>query len=126
MHAGPRDAESHFKVTIVSAAFESLALLARHRAVNAALADELKTGIHALSITARTPKQWEADQTVAKSPACLGGQQGGAEVQPCACEKSQHAMSKASLSLARVASLTPPRSCSPSDLVAPGSKHDHQ
>jgi stress-induced morphogen len=73
MHSGPRDAESHFKVTIVAAAFESLAILARHRTVNAALADELKNGIHALSITARTPHQWEADQTVAKSPACLGG-----------------------------------------------------
>lgn len=76
MHAGPRDAESHFKVTIVSDAFNSLALLARHRLVNATLAAELKGGIHALSITARTPQQWQADQTVAKSPACLGGQEG--------------------------------------------------
>ena len=73
MHSGPRDAESHFKVTVISSFFDGLALLARHRLVNATLATELKSGIHALSITARTPTPWSADQTVAKSPACLGG-----------------------------------------------------
>ena len=73
MHSVPRGSETHFKVTVVSAAFESLGLLQRHRAVNAALAEELRSGVHALSITTRTPAQWEHDQTVAKSPACLGG-----------------------------------------------------
>lgn len=73
MHSGPRDAESHFKVTIVAQKFDQQPVLARHRAVNAALAAELKNGIHALSITARSPDQWAKDQTVAKSPGCLGG-----------------------------------------------------
>lgn len=72
MHGG-RGNETHFKVTVVSASFEGQPILARHRAVNAALAEELKSGVHALSITARTPTQWEADSNVAKSPACLGG-----------------------------------------------------
>jgi stress-induced morphogen len=73
MHSGPPGRESHFKVTVVSEKFHGLAVLARHRAVNTALAEELKNGIHALSITARSPEQWEKDSTVAKSPACLGG-----------------------------------------------------
>lgn len=72
MHGG-RGNETHFKVTVVSASFDGLPLLARHRAVNAALAEELKSGVHALSITARTPAQWAADDKVSKSPACLGG-----------------------------------------------------
>jgi stress-induced morphogen len=73
-HSGPPGRESHFKVTVVSAVFEGMPLLARHRAVNACLAEELANGLHALSIVARSPAQWEADSTVAKSPPCLGGQ----------------------------------------------------
>jgi len=75
MHAVPRGSETHFKVTVISSAFEGKPLLARHRAVNAALAEELQTpgGIHALSIVARTPDQWATDQTVNQSPACMGG-----------------------------------------------------
>jgi len=75
MHAVPRGSETHFKVTVVAQTFEGMGLLARHRSVNTCLADELKSGVHALSITARTPLQWEQDHTVAKSPACLGGEQ---------------------------------------------------
>jgi BolA protein len=75
MHAVPRGSETHFKVTVISSSFEGKPLLARHRAVNAALAEELQTpgGIHALSIVARTPEQWAKDQTVNQSPACMGG-----------------------------------------------------
>lgn len=73
MHSVPRGSETHFKVTVVSAAFDSLNLLARHRAINTALAEELQSGVHALSIHARTPAQWATDHSVTKSPACLGG-----------------------------------------------------
>lgn len=86
MHAVPRGSETHFKVTLVAQAFEGLALLARHRAVNACLADELKSGVHALSITARTPTQWEQDHSVAKSPACLGGEHNA----PALCRIAPH------------------------------------
>lgn len=54
-HAGARDGRGHFAVTIVSEAFTSLAPLARHRRVYAALGDLMQTDIHALSIQARTP-----------------------------------------------------------------------
>ncbi|MFO1071517.1 MAG: BolA family protein [Geminicoccaceae bacterium] len=55
-HAGSRpEGETHFRVTVVSAAFTGLARLARQRLVHAAVADLLQARIHALSIKALTP-----------------------------------------------------------------------
>ena len=73
-HSGPRGRESHFKVVVVSAAFTGQSLVARHRAVHATLAEELRGGVHALSIEALTPEQWIArgGQTL-PTPPCLGG-----------------------------------------------------
>ena len=56
-HAGARDGRGHFRVALVSAAFEGMGALARHRAVYAALGELMATDIHALSINARTPGQ---------------------------------------------------------------------
>jgi BolA protein len=56
-HAGARDGRGHFRVRIVSAAFEGKAPLARHRAIYAALGDYMQTDIHALAIDARTPEE---------------------------------------------------------------------
>ena len=56
-HAGARDGRGHFRVRIVSAAFEGQSPLARHRAVYAALGDLMQTDIHALVIDARTPEE---------------------------------------------------------------------
>jgi BolA family transcriptional regulator, general stress-responsive regulator len=74
MHSVPPGSESHFKVVVVSDAFTGRNLVARHRAINAALAAEIAAGIHALSIEARTPQEWEqiGGRTNA-SPKCLGG-----------------------------------------------------
>lgn len=55
-HAGdPGTGESHFRVSIVSAAFEGASAVARHRLVYAALGDEIRAGLHALSLKTRTP-----------------------------------------------------------------------
>lgn len=54
-HAGARDGRGHFRVRVVSAAFQGQASLARHRAVYAALGDLMQTDIHALAIDARAP-----------------------------------------------------------------------
>ena len=70
MHNVPKGSETHFKVVVVSESFKDKKLIARHRMVNEVLAEELKTGVHALSIVAKTPDQWKDDQTVEKSPAC--------------------------------------------------------
>ena len=66
-------AESHFKVVVVSAAFEGVALIDRHRRVNELLADELRDGVHALQIRAVTPAQWRASAAPLVSPRCSGG-----------------------------------------------------
>lgn len=74
MHNVPPGSETHFKVLVVSEEFNGLPLIKRHRLVNTVLADELKTGVHALSIVAKTPAQWSEDpQKLESSPACRGG-----------------------------------------------------
>ena len=73
MHNVPRGSETHFKVLIVSEQFRDTKLIARHRMVNESLSEELQSGVHALSILAKTPEQWSQGQTVEKSPACRGG-----------------------------------------------------
>ena len=55
-HAGASaDGESHFTVDIVSAAFEGQSRVQRHRLVNQALSELLKTQVHALAIKAKAP-----------------------------------------------------------------------
>lgn len=75
MHSVGANAESHFKVVIVSTLFEGQRLLQRHRAVNAVLVQELQEHIHALAMHTYTPTEWEDyySQHVPLSPNCLGG-----------------------------------------------------
>lgn len=47
--------ETHFRVRIVAAGFAGMSRVERHRAVNALLAEELKTGVHALAIEPSAP-----------------------------------------------------------------------
>jgi BolA family transcriptional regulator, general stress-responsive regulator len=57
-HAGARPAgESHFRTLIVTAMFTGKSRLERQRMVFAALADLMRTEIHALSITALSPEE---------------------------------------------------------------------
>ena len=61
-HAGEREGgQSHFKVLIVAAAFEGKSRVARQRAVNAALAEELAGPIHALAMKTLTPDEAAAE-----------------------------------------------------------------
>jgi len=53
----PEGGETHFRVTCVSAAFAGMSRVARSRAVHAALAGEFESGLHALSLTLRTPEE---------------------------------------------------------------------
>ena len=72
-HNVPVGSESHFKVTVVSPVFDGTKLLARHRMVNTALAEELSGPVHALSICAKTPEQWEKNgKKLHETPNCLG------------------------------------------------------
>ena len=55
-HAGHRPGgQTHFRVYIVSDAFEGKSRLERHRMINALLSDELAGGVHALAIHATAP-----------------------------------------------------------------------
>jgi BolA family transcriptional regulator, general stress-responsive regulator len=47
--------ETHFRIKIVSQAFNGKSRIDRHRAINALLADEMKGSIHALAIEATAP-----------------------------------------------------------------------
>jgi stress-induced morphogen len=49
--------EDHWKAIIVSVAFAGKSALERHRMVMAALADDMKGPIHALTLEVRTPDE---------------------------------------------------------------------
>lgn len=73
-HNVPKNSETHFKLVCVSPLFEGKSLVERHREVNHLLEQELKDGVHALSLVLKTPGQWEKSQhRVPESPACRGG-----------------------------------------------------
>jgi BolA family transcriptional regulator, general stress-responsive regulator len=55
-HAGAREGR-HFTVRVVSAAFNGLSRVARHRLVYDAARTLIAEGIHALAIEARTPAE---------------------------------------------------------------------
>ena len=57
-HAGARvGGDSHFRVAVASVAFTGLSRVERQRKVNALLTEEFADGMHALSVTARTPEE---------------------------------------------------------------------
>ena len=56
-HAGADDG-GHYAVVVVTPRFEGLSLLARHRAVYAALGDLAARGVHALALETYTPDEW--------------------------------------------------------------------
>ena len=57
-HSGAaRGGQTHYNVLVVSPRFEGLNRVARHRLVNAPLAGEFASGLHALSLVLRTPAE---------------------------------------------------------------------
>ena len=57
-HAGwAPGGETHFRVTVVTAAFAGKSRVARQRMVYQLLADELAERVHALQLTTRTPEE---------------------------------------------------------------------
>lgn len=71
MHSVPPGSESHFKVTLVSAAFSGQRPVKRHQEVYRVLAGELKSGVHALALHTYAPSEWQGVSP--DSPRCLGG-----------------------------------------------------
>jgi acid stress-induced BolA-like protein IbaG/YrbA len=52
----------HFDALVVSSAFEGRSRVQRHQLVYAALGDRMRQEVHALSIKAVTPAEWQALQ----------------------------------------------------------------
>lgn len=71
-HNVPKGAESHFNVMVVSQQFEDKGRVDRHREVYGLLGEELKGGLHALTLTLLTPQEQQGREALA-SPNCLGG-----------------------------------------------------
>ena len=73
-HSVPPNSETHFKVTLVSTAFEAFSQVKRHQRIYGMLADELAGPVHALALHLYTPEEWEArGKARPDSPNCLGG-----------------------------------------------------
>lgn len=56
-HEGARDGRGHFRVLIISEAFDGVGMLERHRMVYRELGQMMTTDIHALSIDAWSPAE---------------------------------------------------------------------
>merc|ERR1711879_146287 len=71
LHAGHRfvkesgiTQETHFKVFVVSKAFEGKSLVARHRLCYSLIDQEIKEGVHAVALTTRTPEEDKEKEVV--------------------------------------------------------------
>lgn len=56
-HAGAKEGKGHYDIRIVSAKFDGMSLIQRHRQVYEALGSLMETDIHALKIQAKTPEE---------------------------------------------------------------------
>ena len=76
-HRNRGEAESHFKTLIVSAKFEGMMPVERHRLVNRIVSDEHGTlPCHSLSLKTMTPEQFAKKPDAVEgfqTPPCLGG-----------------------------------------------------
>jgi len=73
-HNVPANSQTHFKLILVSEDFAGVARVARHRRVNALVADLLAGEVHALALHPYSPAEWTARfGSAPMSPPCLGG-----------------------------------------------------
>lgn len=69
MHNVPEDAESHFKIVIVSNDFNNLSHIQRHKLVYKHLGT-IMNGIHALSIQSFNEDEFKLNPIILDSPEC--------------------------------------------------------
>lgn len=78
-HNVPPGAESHFRLVVVSDDFAGLTPVKRHQRIYALLSEEMAGPVHALALHTFTPEEWDRrGGAAADSPACRGGNSGGA------------------------------------------------
>ncbi len=81
-HRHKNGRESHYNVMVVTAAFEGQSRVERHRRIHALLAAELRGGLHALTLTLRTPSEHGVAGGPLASPSCASGSRGPGEAGP--------------------------------------------
>ena len=75
LHNTPPNAESHFKLIIVSDAFKGLLPVKRHQVIYQILSDELRDQVHALALHTYTASEWQQrGEQAPNSPDCHGGE----------------------------------------------------
>jgi BolA protein len=73
LHTSGKGGNSHFKVTVVSDAFDGLSLVARHRKVQQVVAPVTGGVVHALGIHTYTTSEWQdRGYEIPESPTCAG------------------------------------------------------
>lgn len=72
-HAVPEGAESHFKLILVSNDFLNLNRVQRQKKIYSMFENEMKNGLHALSMRLLTVDEWKARGANFATPNCLGG-----------------------------------------------------
>ena len=79
-HNVPAGAESHFKVTAVSAVFAGESRINRHRRINALLEREFAAGMHACALHLYSDEECQQrNSTAPQSPACAGASKAAAD-----------------------------------------------
>ena len=69
MHSVPRNAETHFKLVIVSDSFNNISQVKRHQIIYKSLEDIMKQ-IHALSINSFDEAEYSKNPIILDSPNC--------------------------------------------------------
>lgn len=72
-HSVPSNSETHFRVVVVSDAFEGRRQVQCHQAVYGLLNDLIGKPVHALALHTYGPSEWEQAGKPMASPECLGG-----------------------------------------------------
>lgn len=73
-HSVPKNSETHFKLTIVSADFAGKTKVARHQFIYGLTRHLMDQGLHALALHTYLPEEWQAiKEKSPDSPNCMGG-----------------------------------------------------
>ncbi|MBE2898893.1 BolA/IbaG family iron-sulfur metabolism protein [Pasteurellaceae bacterium TAE3-ERU1] len=71
LHSSGKGADSHFRIVLVSDAFDGKRAVARHQLVYQAL-NQGNNGVHALALHTFTAQEWAERDEVIASPRCAG------------------------------------------------------
>ncbi|PWU16204.1 MAG: BolA family transcriptional regulator [Bdellovibrio sp.] len=76
-HRVPPGSETHFRLVVVSPAFQGFSRVDRQRQVYSLLSEEREQGLHALALWTYTPEEWQKvkEESDRRSPPCSGKKQ---------------------------------------------------